>query len=98
MKFNYISQVDERDCGAACLAMISATFGKKISIAKIRDLEKTNLDGSTALGIKLAGEKLGFETKAIKASMTLFNDYKKIPYPFIVHVEKPYNGTLLCYL
>lgn len=29
MKFNYISQVDERDCGAACLAMVAATFGKK---------------------------------------------------------------------
>lgn len=95
MKFNYISQVDERDCGAACLAMVAATFGKKISIAKVRELEKTNLDGSTALGIKTAGEKLDFETKAIKADMTLFDEYRHIPYPFIVHVEKPDDGTLL---
>ncbi|MCS8573443.1 cysteine peptidase family C39 domain-containing protein [Pediococcus pentosaceus] len=52
MKFTYISQVDERDCCAACLAMVSATFNKNISISKIRELEKTSLDGSTALGFK----------------------------------------------
>lgn len=95
MKFTYISQVDERDCGAACLAMVSATFNKNISISKIRELEKTSLDGSTALGIKKAAEALGFETKAIKANMTLFDNYKDIPYPFIVHVEKPDDGELL---
>lgn len=95
MKFTYISQVDERDCGAACLAMVSATFNKNISISKIRELEKTSLDGSTALGIKKAAETLGFETKAIKANMTLFDNYKDIPYPFIVHVEKPDDGELL---
>ncbi len=95
MKFNYISQVDERDCGAACLAMISEKFGHNISISKIRELEKTGLDGSTALGIKKAGETLGLEVKAIKADMSLFDQYKDIPYPFIVHVEKPDNGELL---
>lgn len=100
MRFKYISQVDERDCGAACLVMISATFNKNNSIAEIRDLEKTTLDGSTALEIKKAAETLGFETKAIKADMTLFDDYKDIPYPFIVHVLKPEDGLksilLLC--
>ena len=88
-------QVDERDCGAACLAMVSATFNENISISKIRELEKTSLDGSTALGIKKVAETLGFETKAIKANMTLFDNYKDIPYPFIVHVEKPDDGELL---
>lgn len=95
MKLHYINQVDERDCGAACLAMISETYGHNISIAQIRDLEKTNLDGSTALGIKKAGELLGFEVKAIKADMSLFDQYKDVPYPFIVHVQKPDQGQLL---
>lgn len=71
MHFHYINQVDERDCGAACLAMISQTFGHNISISQIRNLEKTNLDGSTALGIKRAGQKLGFDVKAIQADMSL---------------------------
>lgn len=95
MHFHYINQVDERDCGAACLAMISQTFGHNISISQIRNLEKTNLDGSTALGIKRAGQKLGFDVKAIQADMSLFNDYKNIPYPFIVHVKKPDNNKIL---
>ncbi|MHB9649018.1 cysteine peptidase family C39 domain-containing protein [Weissella paramesenteroides] len=52
----YITQVDDCDCGAACLAMIAANYGHIISIFQIRNLEKINLDGSTALGIKRAGE------------------------------------------
>ncbi|WP_057785876.1 peptide cleavage/export ABC transporter, partial [Weissella minor] len=95
MQFKYINQVDERDCGAACLAMVCKSFNKDISISKIRDLEKTNLDGSTALGIKKAAETLGFETKAIKADMSLFDDYKQLPYPFIAHVEKMDQGELI---
>lgn len=95
MKFTYINQVDQRDCGAASLAMILGTFGRDVSIAEIRDLEKVSLDGATALGIKKAAESLGLETKAIQADMSLFNDYKSLPYPFIVHVLKPDNGTLL---
>ncbi|MBM7616932.1 ATP-binding cassette subfamily C protein/competence factor transporting protein [Weissella uvarum] len=95
MQFKYISQVDERDCGAACLAMITKSYNHNVSISTIRDLEKTDLNGSTALGIKKAAESLGFETKAIKADMSLFDDYKEIPYPFIAHVEKMDDGELI---
>jgi ABC-type bacteriocin transporter len=91
----YIAQVDERDCGAACLAMIAANYGHTISISKIRELEKTNLDGSTALGIKRAGEKLDFKVEAIQGDMSLFNEYKNIPCPFIVHVNKKDDDELL---
>lgn len=93
--FRYRAQVDERDCGTACLAMVAKTYGHDVSIAKIRRLAKTNLEGSTALGLKKAAERMNFDVKAIRADMTLFEKDNQIPFPFIVHVQKPDHGQLL---
>ncbi|MBS9334467.1 peptide cleavage/export ABC transporter [Fructobacillus sp. M1-13] len=94
MRFRYLSQVDERDCGAACLAMVAATFGQERSIAEIRKLVKTNLEGTTALGLKKGAEKLDFTVQAFRTGMSMFEDSKGLSYPFIVHVQKPDNGQL----
>lgn len=83
----YTSQVDERDCGCAALSMILKTYGTEQSLAYIRLLAGTTIEGTTALGIKKAAEKLNFSVQAFQADSTLF-DMKKIPYPFIVHVIK----------
>ena len=91
---NYIPQIDELDCGVACLAMILKHFGSNVSLAYLRNLAKTDAEGTTALGLVKAAEKLQFETKAIKADMTLF-DITDLPLPFIAHVIKP--GGLLHY-
>ncbi|MBU7449564.1 hypothetical protein EFP40_12045 [Lactiplantibacillus pentosus] len=90
----YISQIDESDCGVACLAMILKHFGSNVSLAYLRNLAKTNTKGTTALGLVRTAEKLKLETKAIKADMTLF-DIMDLPLPFIAHVVKP--GGLLHY-
>ena len=90
---DYVAQVDENDCGAACLAMILKHYNSSVSIAYIRNLARTDLKGTTALGLVKTAQKLGFETKAIKADMSLF-DGEDIPLPCIVHVAK---GNLLHY-
>lgn len=53
----------------------------------MRELAKTNKEGTTALGIVKAAKEMGFETRAIQADMSLF-EMEDIPYPFIVHVNK----------
>lgn len=50
-KFYYIPQVDQRDCGVAALAMILSYYKTQMSLAKLRDLAKTDMAGTTALGI-----------------------------------------------
>ncbi|WP_297952272.1 peptide cleavage/export ABC transporter [uncultured Lactobacillus sp.] len=84
---DYVPQVDENDCGAACLAMILKHYKSSVSIAYIRNLAHTDNKGTTALGLVKTAEKLGFETKAIQADMSLF-DTKDLPLPCIVHVVK----------
>ncbi|KRN99411.1 sppt [Companilactobacillus kimchiensis] len=83
--------MDESDCGVAALAMILKNYGSRYSIARLRNLAKTDKEGTTALGLVKTAQKLDFEIQAIQADMSLFKE-KDIPYPFIAHVVK--NGTL----
>lgn len=86
-KINYIPQVDESDCGVAALAMILSNYGTKLSLAKLRNMAKTNAEGTTALGIVYTAQNLNFTAVSIRADLNLFNK-KDIPYPFIAHVIK----------
>ncbi|TSO26890.1 peptide cleavage/export ABC transporter [Lactobacillus sp. LL6] len=90
----YIPQVDEADCGVACLAMILKQYHSRVSLAHLRHFAQTNLDGTTALGLVETAEHFNLKTDAIKADMSLF-DLDDIHYPFIAHVLK--QGELLHY-
>lgn len=86
-KRTFVPQIDARDCGVAALASIAKFYGSDYSLAHLRELAKTNKEGTTALGIVKAAKEMGFETRAIQADMSLF-DMDDVPYPFIVHVNK----------
>nr|WP_205395452.1 peptide cleavage/export ABC transporter [Streptococcus lutetiensis] len=86
-RYKYVSQIDMRDCGVAALASVAKHYGSHFSLAHLRELAKTNKEGTTALGIVEAAKKIGFETRAVKADMALF-EMDDIPYPCIVHVNK----------
>lgn len=85
-KRTFIPQIDARDCGVAALASIAKFYGSDYSLAHLRELAKTNKEGTTALGIVKAAKEMSFETRAIQADMSLF-EMEDIPYPFIVHVN-----------
>lgn len=86
-KCTFIPQIDARDCGVAALASIAKFYGSDFSLAHLRELAKTNKEGTTALGIVKAADEMGFETRPVQADKTLF-DMSDVPYPFIVHVNK----------
>ena len=86
-KRTFIPQIDARDCGVAALASIAKFYGSDFSLAHLRELAKTNKEGTTALGIVKAANEMGFETRPVQADKTLF-DMSDVPYPFIVHVHK----------
>ena len=86
-KRTFVPQIDARDCGVAALASIAKFYGSDFSLAHLRELAKTNKEGTTALGIVKAADEMGFETRPVQADKTLF-DTSDVPYPFIVHVNK----------
>ena len=78
-----IKQHDITDCGAACLASISAHYNLQLPIARIRQYAGTDKKGTNVLGMLEAAEKLGFEAKGVRGELdSLF----KIPKPAIAHI------------
>ncbi|MBO0576014.1 peptidase domain-containing ABC transporter [Clostridium botulinum] len=90
-----IKQHDYKDCGAACLATICKQYGLKYPISKIRQVAGTDKEGTSALGVIKAAEKLGFTAKGVKANKPedLFSE---IPLPCIAHVV--IDKTMLHYV
>ena len=66
MNIKYIKQYDEKDCGPTCLAMISQSFGKRISIPRLRDYAKTDKLGTNLYGLIKAGEHIGIKLTGVK--------------------------------
>ncbi len=78
-----IKQHDITDCGAACLASISAHYKLELPIAKIRQYASTDKKGTNVLGLLEAAQKLGFEAKGVKGDI---DSLSKIPKPAIAHI------------
>ena len=80
--FPKIYQIDEFDDGAACLAMVCQYFGKKVSLARIRQLVHTAVDGTSLKALCIAGMELGLATRSIK---TTAKNLDKLPLPAIAY-------------
>ncbi|WP_261376394.1 cysteine peptidase family C39 domain-containing protein [Gillisia sp. Hel_I_86] len=78
-----IKQHDITDCGAACLASISAHYKLQLPIARIRQYASTDKKGTNVLGLLEAAKKLGFEAKGVRGD---FESLYKIPKPAIAHI------------
>ena len=89
----FIPQLDNSDCGAACLAMVADHFCSSHSIAKIRQLAGTDQNGTNLAGLVRAGESLGFETQALKGTSDALVGVAKVP--FIAHIKLWDGGELV---
>jgi len=85
MKYAYVSQHSEEDCGAACLASIAKHYGRTFSLSRIREVVGTGQQGTTLLGIKRGAETLGFNARPVKTSAEILNQINKAPLPAIIH-------------
>jgi HlyB family type I secretion system ABC transporter len=83
-KIDFIMQIDEMDCGAASLAMICRHFGRKVSLARIRQLCHTATDGTSLKALVRSGTELGLAARALKVSL---RNLPMMPLPAIVHWE-----------
>ena len=87
MKIVY--QHDQRDCGAACLAMIAAYHGCRIPLSQCRKLTKTDRLGTNLYGLTEAGNALGFESTSLSGDRDeLLSGIAngEIRFPFIAHI------------
>lgn len=78
-----IKQHDATDCGAACIASISAHYGLRYPISRIRQYAFTSKKGTNILGLVEAANRLGFKAKGVRAND---ESLKIIPKPAIAHI------------
>lgn len=67
-KVPVIIQMETLECGAACLDMILAYYGRYVALSQVRRDCGVSRDGSNARNIILAGNSYGLEGKAFRYS------------------------------
>ena len=90
-KIHSFMQPDDKDCGPACLKIITKHFGKTIAIQELRKLTETTRAGSSLLGLSDAAEKLGFRSLGVKISL---EKLLEAPLPCILHWNKNHYVVL----
>lgn len=84
-KFPMVRQIDEMDCGAACVAMICRHFGREVDLGYVREVVHTGTEGTGLSGFVTGAEALGLRAKALKASKARLGD---LPLPAVAHLKR----------
>jgi ATP-binding cassette subfamily B protein len=83
-RFPHVFQLDEMDCGAACVAMVARHFGRPVSIGYVREAVAASTDGTSLLGITKGAESIGLASRSVKASKSRLAE---MPLPAVVHYD-----------
>lgn len=89
--FPFYIQHDVMDCGPTCLRMVSAYYGKRYSLEKLREKSFITREGVSMLGISEAAEKLGFRSICVQVD---YNKLLEAPLPCIVHWNQQHFVTI----
>lgn len=89
-------QLDQSDCGVACLLSIIKLYEGNHSIEKLRELSGTSKQGTTMLGLYQVANQIGFEAEGCEADIQALIDHKQ---PVMLHVliEKQLQHYVVCY-
>ena len=89
-------QLDQSDCGVACLLSLLKFYGGNESLEKLRELSGTNKQGTTLLGLYQVANSLGFTAEGCEADIQALIDHQQ---PVILHVliENQLQHYVVCY-
>ena len=79
-------QLDSRDCGPACLRMVAAHYGRRVSLEYLRELLALSRQGVTLNDLGRGAEQLGFQT--LPAEVTLATLQQRVPLPCIAYLDQ----------
>ena len=77
-----VFQMEYTECGAACLAMVLAYFGREVSLERLRIETGVSRDGVKAANILRAAKKFGLESKGFTTGTAAL---RKMEMPCIIH-------------
>ena len=82
-KVPVIMQLEALECGAACLAMILAYYGKWVPLEEVRETCGVSRDGSSAINIVKAARYYGLNAGGAKCEPEAFKEQGS--FPCIIH-------------
>jgi len=96
IKKTHTLQLDQSDCGVACLMSLIKLYGGINTIEKLRELSGTTKQGTTMLGLYQVANKIGFTAEGCEADIQALIDHKQ---PVILHVviEEKLQHYVVCY-
>ncbi|MCI0388647.1 MAG: peptidase domain-containing ABC transporter [Acidobacteria bacterium] len=65
----FIQQLSDTECGAACLGMVLAYYGKHVPLSEIRELAAVNRDGVNAQSLLKAAHWYGLRGRGVKLEL-----------------------------
>ena len=89
-------QLDQSDCGVACLLSVIKLYEGNNSLEKLRELSGTTKQGTSMLGLYQVANKIGFNADGCEADIQALIDHKQ---PVILHVvmEEQLQHYVVCY-
>lgn len=89
-------QLDQSDCGVACLMSLIQLNGGTSSIEKLRELSGTTKQGTTMLGLYQVANQIGFTAEGWEADIQALIEHKQ---PVILHViiQEQLQHYVVCY-
>jgi len=92
----HMLQLDQSDCGVACLMSIIKLYDGANSLEKLRELSGTTKQGTTMLGLYQVANKIGFTAEGCEADLNALIEHKQ---PVILHVviENQLQHYIVCY-
>lgn len=82
VKVPVVMQMEATECGAACLAMVLAYFGKWLPLEQVRRDCGVGRDGSNAGNLLKAGRNYGLKAQGYRCSL---DGVQKMAFPLIIH-------------
>ena len=79
-----IRQMEDADCGAACLAMVLGYFGQRVGLRELRDVIASGRDGINGLSIVNTARAYGLWARGVRADL---DDLRHLPRGSILHWE-----------
>ena len=64
-----VRQMEAADCGAACLAMVLGSFGKRVRLDELRKMTGTGRDGVNARSVLDAARAYGLKARGVRADV-----------------------------
>ncbi len=89
-RYSCVLQKDEKDCGPACILTIAKHYGTGFSLAKLRDISGTDMNGTNIVGMIKGLNYLDFDVKAVKVEDKKIDNSVSLPLIAHIHTERDF--------